>query len=122
MMDNEQRDQQIAEVFEAMEAGQATTDDWWDAIFPSLDWCEHDLKQLGFASDYDALYEILGAISLEDYQTFQEAERQFRTVAPEAEPLGQDDRATVITALRYRERYKHSGGNRVCFGTMFRNA
>ena len=122
MMDNEQRDKQIAEVFEAMEAGQATTDDWWDAIFPSLDWCEHDLKQLGFASDYDALYEILGAISVEDYKTFEEAEAKFRTTTPESDTLGWDDRATVITALRYRERYKHSGGNRVCFGTMFRNA
>ena len=43
-----ERDQRISEVFDAMEAGEATTDDWWDAIFPSLQWCEYELKQLGF--------------------------------------------------------------------------
>ena len=125
MMRKALREQGVTEVLDAMDAGEeATNDDFWDAMFPSQDWCEYELKQRGFNSDYDTLYEILGAISVEDYQTFHEAERQFRTVAPESEesePLGWDDRATVITALRYRERYKHSGGNRVCFGTMFNN-
>ena len=121
VMNKEQRDQQISEVSDAMETGDATTDDWWDAIFSSLEWCEYELKQLGFHSNYDELYEMLGDTSVEDIKTFQEAECQFRTVTPESEesePLGWDDRATVITALRYRERYKESGGKRVYFGTM----
>ncbi len=57
-MNKEQRDQLISEVCDAMEEGKATTDDLWDAIFPTLAWCEHELKQLGFHGNYDELCQV----------------------------------------------------------------
>ena len=34
-MTAEERNQRLSEVFDAMEAGEATIDDWRDAIFPT---------------------------------------------------------------------------------------
>ena len=35
-MTAEERNQRLSEVFDAMEAGEATTDDWWDATYTSV--------------------------------------------------------------------------------------
>ena len=54
-MTAEERNQRLSETFDAMETGEATTDDWWDAVFPTLEWCEYELKQLGFQGEHSAL-------------------------------------------------------------------
>ena len=105
------REQRISEVFDAMEADEATQDDFWAAIFPTLDWCEHVLKTLGFHSDYDTLHEILedandpsvGYTTIPD-----EVSLEYRTITPEKDILEHDEMATVITALRYRKHYLDS--------------
>ena len=110
-MTEAERDQRISEVFDAMEAGQATQDDLWDAIFPTLDWCEYVLRQLGFHSDYDTLHEILEDANDPSvwYTTIpDEVSLEYRTITPEKDILEHDEMATVITALRYRKHYLDS--------------
>ena len=105
-MTAEERDQRLSEVFDATETGEATTDDWWDAVFPTLEWCEHELKQLGFHSNYDELYEIVESANVDsDFPMIPHEALVYRTITPETEVLEHDERATVITALRYRNHY-----------------
>ena len=106
-MTAEQREQRISEVFDLMEAGQATQDDLWDAIFPNLEWCQHGLSQLGFHSDYDKLHKIIEDANDPNvwYTTIPDAALEYRTITPETDGLEHDERATLITALRYRQRY-----------------
>ena len=54
-----ERNQSMTEDFDAMEAGEATNDEWWDAVLPSIHWCEDELRHLGFDSNYNELYEIV---------------------------------------------------------------
>ena len=44
-MTAEERTQRLSEVFDAMEAGEATIDDWWATVFPTLEWCEYERKE-----------------------------------------------------------------------------
>ena len=113
-MNAEQRDQRISEVFDAMEAGEATMDDYWDAVFPTLEWCEYELKQLGFHSNYDQLYEIVQAanVNSESPEIPDEA-LAYREITPETDLLENDERAIVITALRYRKAYLNTGKNQM---------
>ena len=107
-MTAEERNQRLSEVFDAMEAGEATTNDWWDAVFPTLEWCEYELKQLGFHGNYDELYEIVESANVDsDFPVIpNEVSRVYRTLTPETDTLGHDEReTTVITALRYRNHY-----------------
>lgn len=105
-MNKEQRDQLISEVCGAMEEGKATTDDLWDAIFPTLEWCEHELKQLGFHSNYDELYEIVETANADsDFPMIPAEALKFRTTTPETDGLEHDERARIIMALRYRNGY-----------------
>ena len=101
------RDKHLSEVFDAMEAGEATQDDFWDAIFPSLHWCEYELKQLGFHSDYDKLHKIIEDANANDnwYTVVPDTALEYRTITDETDDLEHDNCATVITALRYRKRY-----------------
>ena len=106
-MTTEERDQRISEVFDAMEAGEATQDDLWDAIFPNLEWCEHEIKRLGFHSDYEELHTILeNANDTEDWYTVVPDDAlEYRTLTPETNCLEHDQAAMLMTALRYRKRY-----------------
>ena len=106
-MTAEERDQRLSEAFDAMEAGEATIDDWWDAVFPSLEWCEYELKQLGFHGNYDELYGIMKSANVaSDFPVIpNEVSLVYRSIIPETDVLGHDERATVITALRYRNHY-----------------
>ena len=103
-MTAEQREQRISEVFDLI-AGEATQDDLWDAIFPNLEWSEHVLRELGFDSDYDALHEDIEDANDPNvwYTTIPDAALEYRTI--ETDELEHDERATIITALRYRQRY-----------------
>ena len=108
-MTEAEREQRISEVFDAMEAGQATQDDFWAAIFPSLQWCENVLKELGFHSDYDRLLEIIeDANDPSKESIIPDAALEYRTITPETDVLEHDEGATVITALRYRKHYLDS--------------
>ena len=103
------RDKHISEVFDAMEAGQATQEDFWAAIFPSLQWCEYELKKLGFYSDYDRILEIIeDANDPSKASIIPDEALQYRTITPETDVLEHDEGATVITALRYRKHYLDS--------------
>ena len=105
-MTAEERNQCLSEVFDAMEAGEATIDDGWDAVFPTSQWCEYELKQLGFHGNYDALYQIVESANVEsDFPVIPNEALVYRTLTPETDILGHDERATVITALRYRNHY-----------------
>lgn len=105
-MTAEERNQRLSEVFDAMEAVKATIDDWWDAVFPTLEWCEYELKQLGFHGNYDELHEIVESANVDsDFPVIPDAALVYRTVTPETDVLEHDERATVITALRYRNHY-----------------
>ena len=106
-MTAEERNQRLSETFDAMEAGEATTDDWWDAIFPTLEWCEYELKQLSFHGNYDALHEIVESANVDsDFPVIpDEVSLVYRILTPKTDTLGHDERATVITALRYRNHY-----------------
>ena len=106
-MTAEERKQRLSEVFDAMEADEATIDDWWDAVFPTLEWCAYELKQLGFHSDYDALHELLEEANDNDdwYTVVPAAALEYRTITPETDVLEHDEAATLITALRYRKRF-----------------
>ena len=106
-MTAEERNQRLSETFDAVEAGEATTTDWWDAVFPTLEWCEYELKQLGFHSNYDELYEIVESANVDsDFPVIpNEVSLVYRTITPETNILEHDERATVITALRYRNHY-----------------
>ena len=112
-MTPEQREQRISEVFDAMEAGEATQDDLWDAIFPTLQWCEYELKQLGFHSDYADIHKIIeDANDPDDWYTVMPDEAlAYRTTTPETDVLEHDEVVTVLTALRYRKRYIESNFN-----------
>ena len=104
------REQRISEVFDAMEADEATQEDLWDAIFPNLEWCEHVLRQLGFHCDHDTLLEIIEDANDPNvwYTTIPEAALAYRRITPETDILEHDEMATVITALRYRKQYLDS--------------
>ena len=105
-MTTEKRNQRLSEVFDAMEVGEATIDDWWDTVFPTLEWCEHELEQLGFHGNYDALYEIVEPANVDsDFPVIPNEALVYRTLTPETNILEHDERATVITALRYRNHY-----------------
>ena len=105
-MTSEERAQRLSEVFDAMEVGEATTDDRWDVVFPTLEWCEHELKQLGFHGKYDALYEIVESANVDsDFPVIPHEALVYRTLTPETDVLEHDEKATVITALRYRNHY-----------------
>ena len=101
------REFRLSEVFDAMEAGKVTQDDCWDATFPTLEWCEYELKQLGFHHDYDQLYKIAEASGVShetphvhaDVMAYRETPTEMDTT------LGSDDRATLITALRYQQHH-----------------
>lgn len=101
------RDFRLSEIFDAMEADEATQDDFWDAIFPSLDWCEYELKQLGFHSDYDKLHKIIEDANDNDdgYTVVPDTAFEYRTITDETDGLEHDECAKVLTALRYRKRY-----------------
>ena len=115
------RRSEISHVSNLLETGEATTDDWWDAVFSSLEWCEYELKQLDFYSDYDDLYEIVESAQTTQWAEIPQAALNLRTITPETDTLEHDERSTVVTALRYREQYKHSPRKRVCFGTLFKD-
>ena len=104
------RERRISEVFDAMEAGEATQEDFWAAIFPTLEWCEYVLRQLGFHCDYDRLLEIIEDANDPSvwYTTIPDAALAYRTITPETDVLEHDEKATVITALRYRKHYLDS--------------
>ena len=105
-MTTEERNQRLSEVFDAMEAGEATIDDWWDTVFPTLKWCEYELKQLGFHGNYDDLHEIVEPANVDsDFPVIPDEALVYRTLTPETDVLGHDEKATVITALRYRNHY-----------------
>ena len=105
-MTSEERDQRLSETFDAMEAGEATIDDWWDAVFPALEWCTYALKQLGFHSKYDELYGIVESANGDsDFPVIPNEVLAYRTLTPETDVLEHDEKATVITALRYRNHY-----------------
>ena len=105
-MTAEERNQRLSETFDAMEAGEATINDWWDAVFPTLEWCECELKQLSFHGNYDALYEIVESANVDsDSPVVPDAALVYRTITPETEVLEHDEQAIVITALRYRNHY-----------------
>ena len=105
-MTAEERDQRLSEAFNAIEAGEATIDDWWDTVFPTLEWCEYELQQLGFHGNYDELYEIVESANVDsDFPVIPNEVLVYRTITPETDVLEHDDRATVITALRYRTHY-----------------
>ena len=101
------REFRISEVFDAMENDEATQDDWWDAVLPNLEWCEYELKKLGFHRDYDALYEIAEASGVSNENPHVPNAVMVYRETPEDmdDTLGSDDRATLITALRYRKYY-----------------
>lgn len=105
-MTAKERDQRLSEVFDAMEAREATIDDWWDAVFPTLEWCEYELKQLGFHGNYDELYEIVESANVDsNFPAIPNEALVYRTLTPETDVLEHDEKATVITALRYRNHY-----------------
>ena len=111
-MTAEERNQRLSQVFDAMEAGEATTDDWWDTVFPTVEWCEYELKQLGFRGNYDELYEIVEAANVNsDFPVIPGEALAYRTITPETDVLEHDDRATIITALRYRNHYMKVSDN-----------
>ena len=101
-----ERNQRLSETFDAMEAGEATIDNWWDAVFPTLEWCAYELEQLGLHGNYDALYGIVESANVDsDFPVIPDEALVYRTLTPETDVLGHDERATVITALRYRNHY-----------------
>ena len=105
-MNEEQREKRLSEVFDAWEIGEATNDDFWDAVFPTVEWCEHELKQIEFHSDYDKLYEIVQQANVvSDYPVIPNEALEYRTITPETDILEHDDMVTVITGLRYRHWY-----------------
>ena len=108
-MKAEERNQRLSEVFDAMEVGEATIDDWWDTVFPTLESCTHELEQLGFHGNYDALYEIVESANVDsDFPVIPHEALVYRTLTPETDVLEHDERGTVITALRYRNHYINS--------------
>ena len=105
-MTAEERNQRLSEVFDVIEAGAASTDDWWNAVFPTLEWCEYELKKLGFHGNYDELYELVESANVNsDFPVIPDAALVYRTITPETDVLEHAEKATVITALRYRNYY-----------------
>ena len=109
-MTEKQRDKRLSEVFDAMEEGEATHDDFWDAAFPTVEWCEVTLKQLGFHRDYDELYEIVQLANIDsEWPEIPDEALKYRTITPETDILEHDEMCAVITALRYKNHYLTHG-------------
>ena len=104
-MTAEERDQRISEVLDEMETGAASVDDFWDAVFPSLGWCDYELKQLGFHGDYGELYKIVETANSDNDSGFPRIPEQalaYRATTPETNVLEHDERVMLRIALCYR--------------------
>ena len=104
------REFRLSEAFDAMEKDEATNDDWWNAILPKLEWCQYELKKLGFHRDYNDLYKIVEEANVSNFNPHvHDVVMAYREMPADADMddiiLGSDARATLITALRYRKRY-----------------
>ena len=96
----------LHEILNVME-NEYDNDKYWDTVFPNLDWCKYELKKLGFHRDYDKLYKVAEAAGVSNENPYvPDVVMAYRETPPDMDDsLGSDDRAMLITALRYQQHF-----------------